>query len=119
MDEPTKEAIEEASMNGHKMRSLLVPAHRGYCRPDAYTDYLHDYWMAVFNRNGSAEIHLIGGRVASTDARGGKRLHNTKGEQVPYTGQSFVLTVPEFALSAKGLAAADEFDRSNHDARTD
>lgn len=75
-------------MNGHKMRSLLVPAHRG-----------------------SAEIHLIGGRVASTDARGGKCLHNTKGEQVPYTGQAFILTVPEWALSAKGLAAADEFDR--------
>lgn len=99
-------------MNGHKMRSLLVPVHRGYCRPDAYTDYLHDCWMAVFNLSGSAEIHLIGGRVASTGARGGKCLHNTKGEQVPYTGQAFILTVPEWALSAKGLAAADAYDRN-------
>ena len=54
-------------------------------------------------------------RIAVSDALpGGKRLHNPAGEQVPNTGQAFILTVPQWALSAKVLAAADEFDRSNN-----
>jgi len=98
-------------MNGHKMRSLLVPAYGGQYRPAAYVDYIHThYWIATFNRDGSAEVGFAGGRSISTHH--GKPLHNSKGEQVPYTGQAFILTVPEWALSAKGLAAADEFDRS-------
>jgi len=101
-------------MNGHKMRSLVVPAYSKYrsCQPLAFTDFLiGSFFVAEFSTSGEASVSFLGRGTIATGRKGGKRLHNTAGEQVPYTGQAFVLTVPQWALSAKGLAAADEFDR--------
>jgi len=101
-------------MNGHKMRSLLVPAMQSRGRPKLF----HDAIIHFVSVDSSSQNHLNGrfscctkgGKFLATDVDGGHVLRNKKGKPVGYTGQAFILTVPEWALSAKGLAAADEFD---------
>lgn len=103
--------------NGHKMRALAIPANTETdkwwrrCFHDAVKPFISDM-------NGSHQAHVTelfrvfrsGGVGLSTDNPGGHRLKNSKGEPVPYTGQSFILRCPEFALSAKGREAADEYE---------
>lgn len=97
-------------INGHEMASLVVPASRSdsplitravgrfLALPvDADTE---DGACWQVKAHGSAETVADG---ISTDILGGNRLRRG------YTGQSFILRVPVWALSEKGKQAAAEF----------
>jgi hypothetical protein len=101
-------------INGHQMATLLVPEADYNKFPTLYQTgepFINAYCSSS-SPAGECWIFKDGDNIASTGIKGGIPLYNPEGENVPYHGQEFILTVPVFCLSEKGLAAAKEYEDS-------
>jgi len=98
-------------INGHEMATLRVPKARytfstlwygvqPYVNFQVSSDSVRGRCWAI--RNGKT--------IIDTEIYGGHPLQNSQGQKVHYVGQQFLLIVPVFCLSEKGLAAAKEYE---------
>jgi len=98
-------------INGHEMATLRVP-DSCVLLLDAVAPYVNNVRLASLSKFGECYATKNGHVVFGTFVNGGNRLQNSRGKQVPYAGQEFLLTVPVFCLSEKGLAAAKKYEDS-------
>lgn len=96
-------------INGHEHSVLVVPASPYY--DSLYGPFLYHavqpyITFSVESISGIGRCyHDVRAPKISTEHEGGQPLPK------PYTGQSFLLSVPTWALSEKGKQAAAEFAR--------
>jgi len=103
-------------INGHEMATLLIPEDKSHSLYlyEALQPYIK-YNVESYGHEGRAFCLNTGILTGlSTRCKGGMPLHNTKGEQVTYTGQKIALTIPVKALSSRGTEAAKEYEKSKN-----
>jgi len=98
-------------INGHEMATLRVP--KAHYKFSALWENVQPYVnLEISSVSVAGECWSIkdGNVVFGTFVYGSHPLQNSQGQKVHYVGQQFLLTVPVFCLSEKGLAAAKKYE---------